>query len=143
MSYSWVFLGDFEIPAERLDAATRLIPPTVTGLPDIRRDAELDDAIYRGTRLHLRQVFEKSQYAERVEELENRLESLVGCGATGEGIIVGFVDGPTDCGDRFVLADGTVEQSELSEDEADAAGYTDAFEAAADRFSDAFTDLTG
>ena len=83
MSYSWAFLGDFEIPPSRLRALKRAQAPWLTTLDSIREEAALSDWIYDGNHYSYRSLFDASDYQDKLEVIEGLLAAVVAHGGEG------------------------------------------------------------
>ena len=61
MSFSWAFIGDFEIPPDELAAVRAALPPYETSIEDIAEDpTQLVNWLYRDDGVAHRRIFEKS-----------------------------------------------------------------------------------
>jgi hypothetical protein len=141
MSYSWAFLADFEIPAENVASLQATEEPFVTDLDEIRECGGLTDWIYDGARLHYRSVFEKSNYADKLEVIEELFETVIAHGGRGRASLVGFDDGGPDAGTIFEIAGGEVTSRDF-ESAAEAAAIRDSegYAGLRERFTAAFAD---
>jgi len=138
MSFSWVFVASFEIPADQLAAFKKSHPARKTDEDAIVRDPQLNDCSYKKNRFECRWLFEKSQYADTVAEIDGLCGDVLAAGGTGEGSIVGYVDGPTDEGDRFRVAAGAVAHEALDATAAQTVTKSAAYKAVEKRMKQAF-----
>ncbi len=139
MSFSWACIGEFTLPAERIEAMKENYVPYVTPLESIRDDGSLLDILYDGTRVEYRCVFEKSMYADTVEAIQDFMQTVIDHGGTGKATIVGFDDGGPDAGDVFEIEDGDIAESDFGSDEtAEAVRATPAYAYIRERFASAF-----
>lgn len=138
MSYSWVFFADFAIPHRRLAALRKQVRPRQAKDEDIRAEGFFFDRLYTGDNLAWRGIFDKSEYAEMVDELEGVCEQVSGQGGVGAAVVIGNIDGPTDRGERIAVSPGKVVRRALTGAERKQALSSAAYQEVQDRLGAAF-----
>jgi hypothetical protein len=138
MSYSWVFFADFVIPHKHTATLKKKLPPRRTRDEELRSDCAFFDRSYAGDTLGWRGIFDKSQYAEMLKDLDVLCEQVRGHGGVGEAVVVGNTDGPMDRGERLTVAPAKVLRKALTSAEAKKAVSSAAYQEVQARLRTAF-----